>query len=434
MIRKRNKKNVGEPVTLNGLFKELNELLNSDMFMAREDDPKIGDIKSMLNSLTNGEACFEESDEPEEELKKIDEMKTTDSIELPTNCGGIVTYDRLCDAVLPAEQILVKDMVADSIPAVAFVTSQDMLSGVVDTICSMKTPIIIAAEPVNNDTRLITKAYVACGKTREKFIEQYGSINGFSFGDKGGIRRLSVSKRDGYDFVIGENAETRFIIFDESVCPATIPTDIVSDDRKWGKRMGSEIPKMIEKRLEENKAIELDNADKVTNNKTALCNLPETCAFEDCPHDVKKPLIADIMKDFADAKCNGKVKDDTFVEFMKPENKEAVASAVATSIAERQNPSDATVEPNSDEVFANDVMNAFTNSSYSERWKRDSDKEEEEDEEVEDTNPDCFRCVVDIMARDGIDSVHFWTDQDGRIHCDVQIKTIYEPEPTNPNE
>lgn len=433
MIRKRNKKNVGEPVTLNGLFKELNELLSSDMFMAREDDPKIGDIKSMLNSLTNGEACFEESDEPEEELKKIDEMKTTDSIELPTNCGGIVAYDRLCDAVLPAEQILVKDMVADAIPAIAFVTSQDMLSGVVDTICSMKTPIIIAAEVVNNDKRLITKAYVACGKTREKFIEQYGSINGFSFGDKGGIRRISVSKRDGYDFVIGENAETRFIIFDESVCPATIPTDIVSDDRKWGKRMGSEIPKMIEKQLEENKAIELDDTDKVTTNKTALCNLPETCAFEKTPHEIKKPIIGDIMKDFADAKGSGKVKDDTFVEFMKPENKEAVANAVTSSLTERTKPHDE-IEPSDDEAFANDVMNAFTNSSYSERWERDSDEEEEAEVEVEDTNPDCFRCVVDYMAKEGVDSIHFWTDQDGRIHCDVQIKTIYEPEPTNPNE
>ena len=426
MIRKRNKKNVGEPVTLNGLFKELNELLNSDMFMAREDDPKIGDIKSMLNSLTNGEACFEESDEPDEELKKIDETKTTDSIELPTNCGGIVAYDRLCDAVLPAEQILVKDMVADSIPAVAFVASQDtMLGGVVDTICSMKTPIIIAAEPVNNDTRLITKAYVACGKTREKFIKQYGSINGFSFGDKGGIRRLSISKRDGYDFVIGENAETRFIIFDESVCPATIPTDIISDDKKWAKR-ASEISKLIEKNISEKKVLcnppHTPESVETEKNpiKAVITPFPETCVFEDAPDtNIKQPIIADIMKDFADAKKFGKVKDDTFVEFMKPENKEAVAKAVTESIAERQKPTD-------DNFEKDEVTKAVESAIY--------DDNDVEDEEVKDTNPDCFRCVVDIMARDGIDSVHFWTDQDGRIHCDVQIKTIYEPEPTNPNE
>jgi hypothetical protein len=183
--------------------------------------------------------------------------------------------------------------------------------------------------------------------------------------------------------------------------------------------MGSEIPKMIEKRLEENKAIELDNADKVTINKTALCNLPETCKFEETPHEIKKPIIGDIMKDFADAKCNGKVGKDTFVEFMKPENKEAVAKAVTESIAERQKPTD-------DNFEKDEVTKAVESAIY--------DDNDVEDEEVEDTNPDCFRCVVDIMARDGIDSVHFWTDQDGRIHCDVQIKTIYEPEPTNPNE
>jgi hypothetical protein len=183
--------------------------------------------------------------------------------------------------------------------------------------------------------------------------------------------------------------------------------------------MTSELPKLIEKRIEENKE-----------KKTPLCNLPETCAFEDTPDaNIKQPIIGDIMKEFADAKKLGKVGNDTFVEFMKPENKEAVASAVATSIAEHQNPSDATVEPNSDEVFANDVMNAFTNSSYSERWKRNSDtKEEEDDFSDEDTNPDCFRCIAEYMAKEGVDSINFWTDGEGLIHCDVQIKTVYKVE------
>ena len=415
MIKKRNNKKVGEPVTLNGLFKELNDLFKSDMFVAQEDDPKISDIKSMLNSLTNGEACFEE-----EELPKLEEKKPTESVELPAKCGGIVCYDTLIDTVNTDEQIVVKDMNGDDLPAVAFVTSQDMLSGVVDTICTMKCPIIVAFENGGK----ITKAYVACGKTREHFIEHFGQINGFSFGDKGGIRRLSVSKRDGYDFVIGENGTTRFIIFDESVCPATIPTDIVSDDRKWGKRMTSEIPKLIEKNLSEQKVLANPPSTpdpvevKKSEEKTPLCNLPETCAFDDCPHDIKQPIIGDIMKDFADAKKFGKVKDDTYVEFMKPENKEAVAKAVTESITEFKKPNDEVLEKD-------EVTKAIEKAIY---------EDEEEETDVKDTNPDCFRCVVDIMARDGIDSVHFWTDQDGRIHCDVQIKTIYEPEPTNPNE
>jgi hypothetical protein len=123
------------------------------------------------------------------------------------------------------------------------------------------------------------------------------------------------------------------------------------------------------------------------------------------------------MKDFADAKNKGKISDDTYVEFMKPENKEAVTKAVTESITEFKKPNDEVLEKD-------EVTKAIENALYG----------EEEETEVKDTNPDCFRCVVDIMARDGIDSVHFWTDQDGRIHCDVQIKTIYEPEPTNPNE
>ena len=69
-----------------------------------------------------------------------------------------------------------------------------------------------------------------------------------------------------------------------------------------------------------------------------------------------------------------------------------------------------------DEVFANTVMEALCQNTG------------EEEVEVEDTNPDCFRCVVDYMAKEGVDSIHFWTDDNGRIHCDVSIKTVYVPE------
>jgi hypothetical protein len=87
-----------------------------------------------------------------------------------------------------------------------------------------------------------------------------------------------------------------------------------------------------------------------------------------------------------------------------------VATAVATSIAERQNPSDVIVEKD-------DVTKAVESAIF---------EEEEDDFADEDTNPDCFRCIAEYMAKEGVDSVHFYTDVEGLIHCDVQLKTIYK--------
>lgn len=439
------KTNDGESLTLKGLFKELNDLFKDDVFVARKDDPKFGDIKSMLKSLVDGEAefseeeedyvtqinkCFEDNPtcdintfkkailgEGYDEKAEDDAMTACpDGIDISNEdlSGGMIGYNRITDASKADGNIMTQDINGVDIPIIAFIAPNQMMEGVVETIRSMTRPTIVAKEYVDGVVNVL-KASVACGKKREKLIEKHGSINALVFDEKSGMCRLSINRKDGYDFIFGENGVTRFIIFDELSCPATIPTDIVQDDRKWEKRMTSELPKIIEKRIEESKE-----------KKTPLCNLPETCAFENCPHDVKKPIIGDIMKEFADAKKFGKVKDDTYVEFMKPENKDKVANAVTTSLTERVKPLDK-IEPSTDEVFANDVMNAFTNSSYSERWERDSNEEEEE-VEVEDTNPDCFRCVVDYMAKEGVDSIHFWTDEDGKIHCDVTIKSVYEPE------
>ena len=429
IIRKNNKKD-GEPLTLEGLFKELNELFKDDVFAARKDDPKFGDIKSMLKSLVDGEAEFSEEEEPTESIELTDE-------ELAGG-RGYVSYDRVRDAVLDNRQIMVKDAHGNQIPTIAFLAPNQLMEGVVETIREMNAPTIVAFED-----GLITKAFIAKGLLREDLLQKHGNIPAIIFDEQSGMCRLSINNKDGYSFVFGENGVTRFIIFDEAVCPDTIPTDIIKDDRKWGKRMTSELPKMIEKRIEESKSeeklpfadavkpyltkIDIPNLTEKKPIKAVITPFPETCAFEDCPHDVKKPIIADIMKEFADAKKFGKVKDDTFVEFMKPENKEAVANAVTSSLTERTKPLDE-IELTADEVFANDVMNAFTNSSHSERWKRDGGEVEEEEVEVEDTNPDCFRCVVDYMAKEGVDSIHFWTDENGHIHCDVQIKTVYVPE------
>jgi hypothetical protein len=325
---------------------------------------------------------------------------------------------------------MTQDIYGVNIPILAFIAPNHMMEGVVETIRSMTRPTIVAKECIGGVVNVV-KASIACGKKRENLIEKRGSINALVFDEKSGMCRLSINRKDGYDFIFGENGVTRFIIFDELSCPATIPTDIVLDDRKWGKRMTSELPKLIEQRIEESKSEEkLPFADAVTpaltkidipmlDKKTPLCNLPETCTFEETPYNnIKKPIIADIMKDFAEAKDSGKVGKDTFVEFMKPENKEAVASAVATSIAERQNPSEDKIEPTADEVFANKMMTALCNPPV----------EEEDDFSDEDTNPDCFRCIAEYMAKEGVDSINFWTDCDGLIHCDVQIKTVYKVE------
>ena len=426
IMRKSNKKD-GEPLTLDGLMSELNNL-----FASRKDDPKAVDIKSMIQSLVNGEACFEEEDEQPEMITTEDGTVGID-ISNEDLSGGIVGYDRFMDAINANTQIFVNDELGDNVPAIAFVSTENMMEGVVDTIRSMKMPMIVASETTEGGIDIIKKAFVACGETRERLINKYGFINGFVFDEKsGGMCRMSINRKDGYDFIIGENKTTRFIIFDETVCPATIPADIIADDRKWGKRMSSEIPKLIEKTIEESKSNEkkLPFADAVkpaltkidipnlTEKKTPLCNLPDTCAFENCNIDnipypnIKKPLIADIMKDFADAKDSGKVGKDTFVEFMKPENKEAVASAVATSIAERQNPSEVVIEKD-------EVTKAVESAIF---------EEEEDDFSDDDTNPDCFRCIAEYMAKEGVDSINFWTDNDGLIHCDVQIKTVYKVE------
>lgn len=394
MIMNKTKTNDGEPLTLKGMFEELNSLFDKTKIKFSDDDPNVKNLKSMLSALVNGEAEFSE-EENEDSICIDDEV-----------IGGLVGYNNLMDAI--DTKIVVKDEVNDGVlPVIAFMSTPQMMEGVVETIRSMKRPIIVGYEGGK-----VIKAYVACGDKRDELIKEHGAVNALVFDEDGGMCRLSINRKDGYDFILGENDNTRFIIFDETVCPAIIPADIIKDDNKWNKRMSKEIPQLIEKRIEESKE-----------KKTPLCNLPDTCAFDDAPREIKKPIISDIMKDFADAKGKGKVKDDTFVEFMRPENKEAVANAVTSSLTERIKPLDK-IEPTDDEAFANDVMNAFTNSSYSERWERDSDEEEE----VEDTNPDCFRCIVDYMAKESVDSIHFWTDENGHIHCDVSIKSVYIPE------
>jgi hypothetical protein len=418
IMRKSNKKD-GEPLTLDGLMTELNNL-----FASRKDDPAAVDIKSMIQSLLG-----EEHDEKAEDdvMTACPDGLEPEGIDISNEdlSGGMIGFDCLYEAVNANEKHTIKDMLGDYIPMVAFISTENMMEGVVDTIRGMKSPTIIAAETTKSGKSIITKAFVACGETRTNLLENGATLPALVFDEKSGMCRLSINRKDGYDFIFGENGVTRFIIFDEAVCPATIPTDIVQDDRKWGKRMTSEIPKLIEKTIEESKSNEkkLPFADAVqpaltkidipnlTEKKTPLCNLPETCTFEETPYNnIKKPVIADIMKDFADAKCSGKVGKDTFVEFMKPENKDAVATAVATSIAERHNPSE-------DAIEKDEVTKAVESALY---------ENAEDDFSEEDTNPDCFRCVAEYMAKEGVDSVHFYTDVEGLIHCDVQLKTIYK--------
>lgn len=414
MSKSNSNKKDGERLTLDGLMSELNNL-----FASRKDDPAAKDIKSMIQSLVNGEACFEEKDEEESTQEGID-------ISNEDLSGGMIGYNSITEASKADGNIMTQDIYGVNIPILAFIAPNHMMEGVVETIRSMTRPTIVAKECVGGVVN-VTKASIACGKKRENLIEKRGSINALVFDEKSGMCRLSINRKDGYDFIFGENGVTRFIIFDETVCPATIPTDIVSDDSKWGKRMTSELPKMIEKRIEESKSEEkLPFADAVTpaltkidipnlDKKTPLCNYPEELMENDdlgMIRKIKKPIIADIIKDFTNAKTNGKLKDDTFVEFMKPENKDTVTKAVYESIAKNQNNSD-------DDIEKDEVTKAVENAIY---------EDDSDDFSEEDTNPDCFRCVAEYMAKEGVDSVHFWTDNEGLIHCDVQVKTIYKVE------
>ncbi|MBO5827264.1 MAG: hypothetical protein J6R59_02235 [Paludibacteraceae bacterium] len=421
MIKKRVKSD-GEPLTLDGLMSELNNL-----FASRKDDPKAMDIKSMIQSLVNGEACFEEKDE-DDAMTACPDGLDPEGIDISNEdlSGGMIGYNSITEASKADGNIMTTDIYGVDMPIIAFIAPNHMMEGVVETIRSMARPLIVAKECVGGAVNVV-KASIACGKKRETLIKKNGTINALAFDEKSGMCRLSINRKDGYDFIFGENGVTRFIIFDESSCPATIPTDIVQDDRKWGKRMTSEIPKLIEERIEKSKSEEkkLPFADAVkpyltkfdipnfTEKKSAMCNLPETCTFEDTPDaNIKQPIISDIMKDFADAKGSGKIGKDTFVEFMKPENKEAVASAVATSIAEHQNPSEDVIEKD-------EVIKAVESAIF---------EDDSDDFTDEDTNPDCFRCIAEYMAKEGVDSINFWTDCDGLIHCDVQIKTVYKVE------
>ena len=69
----------------------------------------------------------------------------------------------------------------------------------------------------------IIQASIACGR-RELIKKKSGFINALDL--MRGMCRLSINRKDGYDFIFGENGVTRFIIFDELSCPATIPSDI----------------------------------------------------------------------------------------------------------------------------------------------------------------------------------------------------------------
>ena len=457
MIKKRNNKKTTEPLTLGNLMTEINNLFGS-----RKDDPEAKNIRTMIKNLVNGEACVEEEDVPTQMNKHFEKNPTCDvnsfvnailgeehdekaEDDAMTACpdglepegidisnedlsGGMIGYECITDASKADGNIMTTDIYGVDIPILAFIAPNHMMEGVDETIRSMTRPTIVAKECVGGVVNVI-KASIACDKKCENLIEKNGMLNGLVFDEKSGICRLSINRKDGYDFIFGENGVTRFIIFDETVCPATIPTDIVQDDRKWGKRMTSELPKLIEKRIEESKSEEkLPFADAVTPAltkidipnltekkpiKAVITPFRETCAFEDTPDaNIKQPIIGDIMKEFADAKKFGKVKDDTFVEFMKPENKETVAAAVATSVAESQNPSDDVIEKD-------EVTKAVESAIF---------EKEEDDFSDEDTNPDCFRCIAEYMAKEGVDSINFWTDCDGLIHCDVQIKTIYKVE------
>jgi hypothetical protein len=175
IIRKNNKKD-GEGITLEGLFKELNELFKGNEFVARKDDPKFGDIKSMLQSLVNGEAEFSEEEEPTESIELTDE-------ELAGG-RGYVSYDRVRDAAMDNDLIMVNDAHGNQIPIIAFIAPVHLMEGVVDTIRLMAAPTIVAFED-----GLVTKAFIAKGLLREEVLGKYGHVAAVMFDEQSGMCR-----------------------------------------------------------------------------------------------------------------------------------------------------------------------------------------------------------------------------------------------------
>ena len=52
-----------------------------------------------------------------------------------------------------------------------------------------------------------------------------------------------------------------------------------------------------------------------------------------------------------------------------------------------------------------------------------SEISDEEEKMIDFNSP--YRILAETMIEEGIDEVHFWTDPDGKVHCDVKIATVY---------
>lgn len=53
----------------------------------------------------------------------------------------------------------------------------------------------------------------------------------------------------------------------------------------------------------------------------------------------------------------------------------------------------------------------------------DENVDEEEEKTIDFNSP--YRILAEMMIEEGIDEVHFWTDPNGKVHCDIKIATVY---------
>ena len=103
IMRKSNKKD-GEPLTLDGLMSELNNL-----FASRKDDPKAVDIKSMIQNLLG-----EEHDEKAEDdaMTACPDGLEPEGIDISNEdlSGGMIGYECITDASEADGNIMTQDI------------------------------------------------------------------------------------------------------------------------------------------------------------------------------------------------------------------------------------------------------------------------------------------------------------------------------------
>ena len=321
MNNKTNNSKGGE-LTLSELLEGIGVLLNKGVGTNSDGNIDIKTLIDSLEELEDDESIILE-DEDGEELEEVNESK-------------FVKFSEVVQKV-PAARIA--DSHGYPIDVVVIDASEGCEAGAIirEMIGKMKRPMIVVKEDgVVTKYALIENKYTTC--PRVVTVDNVGYRVSWTTHNRAGVQLFFL-----------ENDYTKFILFDEESCTATIPMDIMNNEEKWKKYtnfVGKEV-------------------------SDTACMLGKS-NYEALSSKVEPNLetTSDIPEDFVD----------------ESEEKTLIATNYTPEVNE---------------------------------------KEEEEEEEI-DTNPDCFRCIAEYMIGENVDDIHFYRDENGYVHCDVQIKTIYE--------